>query len=164
MATTVQNPCTTRYTSAALAAKMAQTASSARKACRRSAIRPATGPHTSRNAVAPPSTSPSSSGPSPRPARKAGKKGEAHPNALKSAQYSNINRSRTGRSTAMDLRFSRALPGAAVVVNYSASKEDADRVVADIKAKGGKAIAVKGDVAKADDIWRKVEETTKTFG
>ena len=64
----------------------------------------------------------------------------------------------------MDLRFSRALPGAAVVVNYSASKEDADRVVADIKAKGGKAIAVKGDVAKADDMGRLFEETKKTFG
>lgn len=91
-----------------LAARMAQTASSARKACRRSAIRPAIGPHTSRSAVAPPRTSPSSSGPSPRPARKAGKKGEAHPNALKSAEYNSINRSRTGYSTAMDVRFSRA--------------------------------------------------------
>ena len=54
--------------------------------------------------------------------------------------------------------------GAAVVVNYSASKEDADRIVADIKAKGGKAIAVKGDVAKADDMGRLFEETKKTFG
>jgi len=41
--------------------------------------------------------------------------------------------------------------GAAVVVNYSSSKEGADRVVADINANGGKAIAVKGDVAKAAD-------------
>jgi 3-oxoacyl-[acyl-carrier protein] reductase len=54
--------------------------------------------------------------------------------------------------------------GAAVVVNYSASKEDADRIVADIKAKGGKAIAFKGDVAKADDMGRLFEETKKTFG
>ena len=51
-----------------------------------------------------------------------------------------------------------------MVVNYSASKEDADRIVADIKAKGGKAIAVKGDVAKADDMGRLFEETKKTFG
>jgi 3-oxoacyl-[acyl-carrier protein] reductase len=51
-----------------------------------------------------------------------------------------------------------------VVVNYSASKEDADRVVADIKAKGGKAIAFKGDVAKADDMGRLFEETKNTFG
>ena len=42
-----------------------------------------------------------------------------------------------------------AAEGAAVVVNYAASKDGADRVVADIKAKGGKAIAVQGDVAKA---------------
>jgi PPP family 3-phenylpropionic acid transporter len=37
------------------------------------------------SAVAAPNTKPSSSGPSPRPARKAGKNGEANPNALKSA-------------------------------------------------------------------------------
>ena len=35
------------------------------------------------------------------------------------------------------------------MVNYSSSKEGADRVVADIKGKGGKAVAIKGDVAKA---------------
>ena len=38
--------------------------------------------------------------------------------------------------------------GAAVVVNYAYSKEDADRVVADITGEGGKAIAVKADVSK----------------
>jgi 3-oxoacyl-[acyl-carrier protein] reductase len=53
--------------------------------------------------------------------------------------------------------------GAAVVVNYSFSKEGADRVVADIKANGGKAIAVKGDVAKAADVRRLFAETIKTF-
>ena len=64
---------------------VAQTASSARKAWIRSARCPATGPHTSRRAVDAPSTKPSSSGPSPRSARKAGKNGEANPNALNSA-------------------------------------------------------------------------------
>jgi 3-oxoacyl-[acyl-carrier protein] reductase len=53
--------------------------------------------------------------------------------------------------------------GAAVVVNYSSSKEDADRVVGDIKANGGDAIAVKGDVAKAADMQRLFAETKKTF-
>jgi 3-oxoacyl-[acyl-carrier protein] reductase len=53
--------------------------------------------------------------------------------------------------------------GAAVVVNYSSSKEDADRVVGDIKANGGEAIAVKGDVAKAADMQRLFAETKKTF-
>ena len=41
-----------------------------------------------------------------------------------------------------------AAAGAAVVVNYSSSKEGADKVVADIAAAGGKAIAVQANVAK----------------
>ena len=54
--------------------------------------------------------------------------------------------------------------GAAVVVNYFSSEEDADRVVADIKANGGRAIAVKGDVGKAADLERLFAETKKAFG
>src|SRR5262249_20381125 len=54
--------------------------------------------------------------------------------------------------------------GAAVAVNYSSSKEGADRVVADIKSKGGKAIAVKGDVAKTGDVRQLFDETKKAFG
>ncbi len=41
-----------------------------------------------------------------------------------------------------------AAAGAAVAVNYASSREGADKVVAEIIAKGGKAIAVHGDVAK----------------
>ena len=72
----------------------------------------------------------------------------------------------TGASKGIGAAIAKALSaaGAAVVVNYSASKEDADRVVADIKAKGRKAIALKGDVTKADDMRRLFEETKKTFG
>jgi 3-oxoacyl-[acyl-carrier protein] reductase len=54
--------------------------------------------------------------------------------------------------------------GAAVVVNYSSSKEGADRVVAEISGKGGKAVAVKGDVSKASDVQRLFAETKKAFG
>ena len=59
---------------------------------------------------------------------------------------------------------SLAAAGAAVVVNYASSRDGAERVVADIKAKGGKAIAVKGDVAKAADVSHLFEETKKAFG
>ena len=59
---------------------------------------------------------------------------------------------------------SLAAAGAAVVVNYASSRDGAERVVADIKAKGGKAIAVKGDVAKAADVKHLFEETKKAFG
>lgn len=54
--------------------------------------------------------------------------------------------------------------GAAVVVNYSSSKETADRVVAEIVAKGGKAIAVQANVANQADIERLFAATKKAFG
>jgi 3-oxoacyl-[acyl-carrier protein] reductase len=57
-----------------------------------------------------------------------------------------------------------AAEGAAVVVNYASSKEGADRVVAEIVRKGGKAIAVQADVAKKIDIDRLFVETKKAFG
>jgi len=72
----------------------------------------------------------------------------------------------TGASKGIGAAIAKRLSasGAAVVVNYSSSKEDADRVVADIKANGGRAIAVKGDVAKAADLERLFAETKKAFG
>jgi len=57
-----------------------------------------------------------------------------------------------------------AVEGAAVVVNYASSKEGADRVVAEISGKGGKAIAVQANVAKKAEIDRLFSETKKAFG
>ncbi len=57
-----------------------------------------------------------------------------------------------------------ASQGAAVVVNYSASKEAAERVVAEIKAKGGKALALKGNVAMSEDVKALVAQTVAAFG
>jgi 3-oxoacyl-[acyl-carrier protein] reductase len=57
-----------------------------------------------------------------------------------------------------------AAAGASVVVNYASSKEGAERVVNEITASGGKAIAVQGDVAKADDVKRIFAETKKKYG
>jgi 3-oxoacyl-[acyl-carrier protein] reductase len=51
-----------------------------------------------------------------------------------------------------------------VVVNYASSKEGANRVVAEIKGKGGNAVAVQGDVSKKADIERLFAETKKAFG
>ena len=53
--------------------------------------------------------------------------------------------------------------GAHVVVNYASSKEAADKVVERITAKGGKAIAVQGDVSKPEDIARLFAETKQHF-
>lgn len=72
----------------------------------------------------------------------------------------------TGASKGIGAGIAKALgaEGASVVVNYASSKEGADRVVADIVEKGGKAIAVQGDVAKSSDVQRIFVETKKAFG
>jgi 3-oxoacyl-[acyl-carrier protein] reductase len=57
-----------------------------------------------------------------------------------------------------------AAESAAVVVNYASSKEGADSVVDEITKRGGKAIAVRADVAKKKDIERLFTETKKAFG
>jgi 3-oxoacyl-[acyl-carrier protein] reductase len=57
-----------------------------------------------------------------------------------------------------------AAEGAAVVVNYSASKAGADQVVADITSSGGKAVAVKANVAKKADIEQLFAESKKAYG
>src|SRR5947207_13224725 len=56
-----------------------------------------------------------------------------------------------------------AADGAAVVVNYSSSKEGADRVVNEIKSKGGKAVAIQANLAKPADVERLFAETSKAF-
>ena len=72
----------------------------------------------------------------------------------------------TGASKGIGAGIARALgaAGASVVVNYASDKAGAEKTVADIKAKGGKAIAVKGDVSKTGDVKHLIEETSKAFG
>jgi len=71
----------------------------------------------------------------------------------------------TGASKGIGAEIARelAVNGAAVIVNYSSSKEGAERVVADIKKKGGKAVAVQANLAKPADVKRLFDETKKTF-
>jgi len=72
----------------------------------------------------------------------------------------------TGASKGLgaDIAKGFAKEGASVVVNYSSSKEGADKVVAEITKNGGKAVAVQGDVAKPADVQRIFAETKKAFG
>ncbi len=72
----------------------------------------------------------------------------------------------TGASKGIGAGIAKALAadGASVVVNYATSKEGADKVVAEIKAKGGKAVAVQGDFSKKEDIGKVFAEVKKTFG
>jgi 3-oxoacyl-[acyl-carrier protein] reductase len=57
-----------------------------------------------------------------------------------------------------------AAADAAVVVNYSSSRQGAERVVGDIVRQGGKAIAVQANVTKQADIQRLFAEAKKAFG
>src|SRR5260370_26736262 len=72
----------------------------------------------------------------------------------------------TGASKGIGAAIAKSLAeaGAAVAVNYCSSKEGADRTVAEITNKGGKAIAIKGDVGKAADVKRLFEETEESLG
>src|SRR5262245_8959086 len=57
-----------------------------------------------------------------------------------------------------------AAEGAAVVVNYASSRDAADRVVAEITNNGGKAVAVRGDIAKQADIDHLFAAAHQAFG
>jgi 3-oxoacyl-[acyl-carrier protein] reductase len=57
-----------------------------------------------------------------------------------------------------------AAEGAAVVVNYAASKAAANNVVADIAKDGGKAIAIQADMSSKSDIERLFAEARRTLG
>lgn len=60
----------------------------------------------------------------------------------------------TGASRGIGAAIARKLSseGAKIIVNYAGGKDAADQVVADIKSKGGDAIAVQADVSKSADV------------
>jgi 3-oxoacyl-[acyl-carrier protein] reductase len=72
----------------------------------------------------------------------------------------------TGASKGIGAGIARSFgeAGASVVVNYASSREGADRVVSQIKAAGGKAVAVQGDVSKAADVKKLFAEAKNAFG
>jgi NAD(P)-dependent dehydrogenase (short-subunit alcohol dehydrogenase family) len=67
---------------------------------------------------------------------------------------------RVGRALALAL----AGAGADVVINYHTSADQARRTVADVEALGRRAIAVRADVSRADDVKHLVTATTHEFG
>jgi 3-oxoacyl-[acyl-carrier protein] reductase len=62
------------------------------------------------------------------------------------------------------IALSLAKEGAAVAVNYASDREGADRVVENIKAAGGKAIAVQGNVTSSQETDGFFNETEKQLG
>lgn len=65
-----------------------------------------------------------------------------------------------GRATA--LRF--AENGFNVIVNYLNNQNGAEEVVAEIQKMGAKAIAIKADVTKEDEVKKLIELSIKEFG
>jgi 3-oxoacyl-[acyl-carrier protein] reductase len=72
----------------------------------------------------------------------------------------------TGASKGIGAEIARALAaeGASVGVNYSASPAAANKVVSDITSKGGKAIAIQGDVSKPADVKNIFAQIKTAFG
>jgi 3-oxoacyl-[acyl-carrier protein] reductase len=72
----------------------------------------------------------------------------------------------TGASKGIGAGIAKTLAaaGAAVVVNYSSDKQGADTTVSMIEQKGGKAVAVQGNVSQAADVDRLFAETQKAYG
>lgn len=72
----------------------------------------------------------------------------------------------TGASKGIGAGIAKGLAaaGAAVVVNYVSSKEDAKKIVAAITEKGGKAVAVQCDVSRSSDVGRLFDAAEKAFG
>lgn len=72
----------------------------------------------------------------------------------------------TGASKGIGAAVAKALAteGAAVVVNYASDQVGAERVTSDIRAAGGRAIAVRADVSKSAEVKALFDETKSTFG
>ena len=72
----------------------------------------------------------------------------------------------TGASKGIGAAIAKELAaqGASVAVNYSGSKDAAEKVVADIKKAGGRAIAVQANVADPDSIGPLVSKVVKEYG
>lgn len=72
----------------------------------------------------------------------------------------------TGASKGIGAAIAKSLAaeGAKVVVNYATSRDGADRVVQDIVAAGGSAVAVQADVSRGEDLDRLFAETLAAYG
>ena len=69
-----------------------------------------------------------------------------------------------GRGIGAATALLAAKQGFAVAINYRSDKARADEVVADITKDGGKAVAVKADISKPDDVLRLFDETERLLG
>ena len=83
-------------------------------------------------------------------------------NIIKNSRVAIVTGASRGIGAAITGRL--ANDGFAVAVNYAASSKEADAIVAQLQAQGAKAIAVKADVSKADEVRRMYETTERDLG
>jgi 3-oxoacyl-[acyl-carrier protein] reductase len=57
-----------------------------------------------------------------------------------------------------------AAAGAAVAVNYATDRAGAEAVLREITGRGGRAVAIQGDVSKSDDVRRLLAEVKSAYG
>ena len=69
-----------------------------------------------------------------------------------------------GRGVGREIALSLAAEGASVAVNYRSSSKDAETLVAEIAANGGKAMMYQADVANFAAVKTMVEAVAKDFG
>lgn len=72
----------------------------------------------------------------------------------------------TGASSGIGLAVARGLAaaGAAVAVNYHSQAEPAEKLVAEIRAAGGQAVAIGADASDEGEVARMVDRTVAEFG
>jgi NAD(P)-dependent dehydrogenase (short-subunit alcohol dehydrogenase family) len=70
----------------------------------------------------------------------------------------------TGASSGIGRSIAFAREGAAVTVNYARDAEGAASTVKEIEDGGGRAVAVRADVSKPEDVKALVERTVKELG
>ncbi len=72
----------------------------------------------------------------------------------------------TGASRGIGAEVARRLArdGFAVAINYASSAKEAEALVAELSAQGAKAIAVKADVSKADEVHAMFDATEQQLG
>jgi 3-oxoacyl-[acyl-carrier protein] reductase len=81
---------------------------------------------------------------------------------IKTTQVAIITGASRGIGAAVAQRLAR--DGFAVVINYATSSTEADTLVAELKAGGHTAIAVKADIAKAEEVRSMFEATEQQLG
>jgi 3-oxoacyl-[acyl-carrier protein] reductase len=83
-------------------------------------------------------------------------------NTVKNSQVAIV----TGASRGIGAAVARRLAndGFAVAINYASSSKEADALVAELAAQGTKAIAIKADVANADEVRAMFEATEQQLG